>query len=61
MKTLKELSREEYLRRYPGSSYEAYIATNEMIERYYSRSSAEISADLRAQHDEDKARGFSTD
>lgn len=60
-KTLKELSREEYLRRYPGSSYEAYITTNAMIEAYYSRTSAEISKDLRATHDEYKALGFSTD
>lgn len=60
-KTFGELSREEYLRRYPASNYEAYIATQKMIEGYYSRSTAEISKDLRRQHDEDKARGFSTD
>lgn len=60
-KTLKELSREEYLRRYPNSDYEAYITTNAMIEAYYSRSSTEITRDLRATHDEYKALGFSTD
>lgn len=55
------LSEQEYKRRYPSADYDLYVRTEEMLREYYSKPSAEISRDLIAQHDEDAARGWSTD
>jgi len=55
------LDRKEFERRYPGGSYDGYVAGEEAAARFYRRPPAEVSRDLAAQNAEYKALGFSCD
>jgi hypothetical protein len=56
------LTREQYETRYPHAiSYDEYVKSSAMISRFYSRASAEVSADLVAEHEYNKAKEWSTD
>jgi hypothetical protein len=55
------LSRLEYLRRYPSSNYERYLRTEAMLANYYAAPQEVISANLKAEYEYNKARGWSTE
>ena len=55
------LTREQYEMRYPYASYDEYVKSSQLISSFYSRSNAEVSADLFAEHEYNKAKEWSTD